>query len=243
MCLLRPLQQLPLQEHLLQVFPGLLLFTSGPWLPTLERQLLAPESITTASVGFSGHLFCRFTFSLFSLSPITEGRDSCYPASPALSPGWPEGMPNAQLSKEGSSSKRTAEASLEYPAFTEREPTILQSSSSLVLICGAQGVCESAPRVAQQLPRRSGSRLPGAFAFLSCGLGKRLCSISVALNVFPPRLPRIQNPTACLSWESSRPRESGQGSAEGGLSPPVSRPSRVPQLAQNCLLTTFLFSL
>ena len=113
-------------------------------------------------------------------------------------------MPNAQLSKEGSSSKHTAEASLEYPAFTEREPTILQSSSSLVLICGAQGVCESAPRVAQQLPRRSGSRLPGAFAFLSCGLGKRLCSIRVALNVFPPRLPRIQNPTACLSWESNR---------------------------------------
>ena len=43
-------------------------------------------------------------------------------------------MPNAQLSKEGSSSKRTAEASLEYPAFTEREPTILQSSSSLILL-------------------------------------------------------------------------------------------------------------
>lgn len=147
MCLLRPLQQLPLQERLLQVFPGLLLFTSGPWLPTLERPLLAPESITTASVGFSGHLFCRFTFSLFSLSPITEGRDSCYPASPALSPGWPEGMPNAQLAKEGSSSKCTAEASLEYPAFTEREPTILQSSSSLVLLYAE--------------PRESVSLLPG----------------------------------------------------------------------------------
>lgn len=44
--------------------------------------------------------------------------------------------------------------------------------------------------MAQHLHRRSGSRLPRAFGFLSCGLEKHLCSISVALNVFPDRSPQ-----------------------------------------------------
>lgn len=89
---------------------------------------------------------------------------------------------------------------------------------------------------------QGGSRLPGVFGFLSCGLEKRLCSISMALNVFPPHFPQNTKSNRLLILGAQQAPGVWRGPAEERCLR-WSQASCVPQLAQSCLLATFPFSL
>lgn len=178
-------------------------------------------------------------------------------------------MPNVWLSKEGSNSRYSPEASLLHPASSDGVLATLQSSSFPALMCaksnlGPSEQAQSSLKEKASEPKQppfTGNALKGkeaaesapwrahllprcgapwAFGFLSCGLRKCLLYQHGIAVSFLPILHGGQHPAG---YSACLTVGAAQGSAEGKWFPPASRSSGCPSACSELTHPCFPFLL